>query len=62
MEMIQLKGWEMGPLVLEKGVEGRSCQQIGKYFVCVFFQTSSVPRQAYLDFKEKQSLCKTWIF
>lgn len=27
----------MGPLVLEKGVEERNYQQIGKYFVCVFF-------------------------
>lgn len=63
MEMIQLKGWEMRPLILDKGVEERSYQQIGKSFVCVLFQISSVPRQeAYLDFKENESLCKTQIF
>lgn len=46
----------MGPLEREKGVEGRNYQQIGKSFVsCLFFQTSSVPRQeAYLDFKENE--------
>lgn len=40
MEMIQLKGLEMRPLVLEKGVQGRNYQQNRNIFGVSFFQTS----------------------
>lgn len=58
MEMIQFKGWEMGPLVLEKGSRRKKLSANREIFcLCLFFQTPSVPRQeAYLGFKENESM------